>query len=129
MSCALEPFCACVIDANDDVIKLCAPHQDVVDKAVAAERAACAKIVHERRGADEHGEVKPGTVQWAEAHACQLVGKDAAEIAFAIMAAYNTGVGQASEMCDEKDCHVSTACLHIMICDGESEPVSFAGEN
>jgi len=45
MSCALEPFCACVIDANDDVIKLCAPHQDVVDKAVAAERAACAKIV------------------------------------------------------------------------------------
>jgi len=44
MSCALEPFCACVIDVNDDVIKLCAPHQDVVDKAVAAEREACAKI-------------------------------------------------------------------------------------
>ena len=38
----MEPHCACIINSNDDVVKLCAPHQDVVDAAVAAEREACA---------------------------------------------------------------------------------------
>jgi hypothetical protein len=43
----MEPHCACIIDSNDDVVKLCAPHQDVVDAAVAAEREACAKLAEQ----------------------------------------------------------------------------------
>ena len=43
-----EPHCACVLSTNDDVTKLCAAHQEVVDAAVAAEREACAKIADDR---------------------------------------------------------------------------------